>query len=220
MKKKPVEHPAEERALYLHEGKAFESQGSGLFAKDVALDGEYWDEKSGRTVPITAERRALLARETNRFLENGNEIPFPDGHTWDAMKNLGDWPGPFVVHEDRLVGVVRPKGADVLAKIQTGKINRVSMVIAKNHVDPKGVFYPEVIIQCCATPIPVLTGQRDFVALSQDGKPLDVFTMKPEGAQAAPESLDEPTFQSLAQGFAPPSEPSFEELAQFFRVSQ
>lgn len=206
-----------ERQIFLADTPAtFESAGSGLFAKDVAVDGLFFDAKSGREVKIDKHRREKLARETNRFLSNGNEIPFPDGHTWDAMKNLGDWPGPFVLHEDRLVGVVRPKGDDVVGRIRDGKINRVSMVIAKDFVDPKGRKYDEVIIQCCATPVPVLTGQRDFVALSQDGKELPYFLAREAGAV----QLVEPTFETLAQGFAGPKEPSFEELARFFKGSE
>jgi hypothetical protein len=210
MKKKQIE-PREDLVV-LFQGGEYESTGGGLFAKDVAVDGDFLDVKTGKVVSITPERRRRIAAETNRFLENGNEIPFPDGHTWDAEKNLGDWPGPFIVHGDRLVGIVKAKGDDVVDKIKTGKINRVSMVLSRNHVDPKGKIYDECIIQCCATPIPVLTGQRDFVALSQGGAEIPVFIPKAE----APEQLREPSFAELSQAFTP-TEPSFSELAEFFK---
>ena len=203
---------SDEQTIYFYQGEAFAHALAGKFAKDVLVDGAWHDQKTGRTVPITPARRRLLMEESNRYLANGNEIPFQDGHNLDATKTLGAWPGPFAVVGDRLFAVAQPKGDDVVEKVRTGKINRVSVVIRKEWTDPKGNFYPEVITSIDATPVPVVTGQRDFVALSREaGIPSFELT-----APAAPE-LREPTFEELAQGFAPAAEPTFSDLAEGFR---
>ncbi len=202
---------SDEQTIYFYQGEAFAHALEGKFGKDVLVDGDWHDQKTGLTVPITPARRKLLQAESNRYLKNGNEIPFQDGHVGDASKTLGAWPGPFACLGDRLFAVAQPKGDDVVGKVRDGKINRVSVVIRKNHTDPKGNFYPEVITSIDATPFPVVTGQRDFVALSRDAGIPTFELAKP----VAPE-LREPSFSELAQGFAPAAEPTFEDLSKGF----
>lgn len=204
-----------EQTIYFYQGEGFAHALAGKFAKDVLVDGEWHDQKTGRTVPITPARRRLLMEESNRYLANGNEIPFQDGHNTDATKTLGAWPGPFAVVGDRLFAVAEPKGDDVVGMVKAGKINRVSVVIRKEWTDPKGNFYPEVITSIDATPVPVVTGQRDFVALSREAG-IPTFEL----AQVVAPTLREPTFDELAQEFAPEAHVSFETLAQGFKVEE
>lgn len=154
--------------VILHKGQAFASQGLGKFAKDIVRVGEWIHPVTGQEVKFDRARLQKLAANTARYLENGNKIPFPDGHSFDAMKNLGDWPGPFIVHEDALVGVVQPKAAGVAEKLSDGSIDAVSAYIDVDVTDPKGNSYDEVITHVCATPYPVITGQKEFQKLSRE----------------------------------------------------
>ena len=201
-----------EKTIYFFQGGEFAHALAGKWAKDVLVDGDWHDQKTGRTVPITPARRRVLMEESNRYLANGNEIPFQDGHNTDAMKTLGAWPGPFAMLGDRLFAVAEPKGDDVVGAMKAGKVNRVSVVIRKEWTDPKGNFYPEVITSIDATPVPVVSGQRDFVALSREMGIPSFELVSPH----AP-TLKEPTFEELAQGFAPAAEPTFGDLAEGFR---
>ena len=204
------------KTILLQQGDAFNHSFEGKFAKDVVVDGAWKDTKSGRVVTFTPERRARLMQETNRFLSNGNKIPFPDGHSWDANRNMGYWPGPFVNLGTRLVGVVEPRGDDVKKKIKDRKIDAVSVVIEYDHEDPKGNVYPEVITQICATPVPVLTDQKDFVELSRVEGLEEILVAGGVVAPPKEEIRLEPSFEELAQGFQIPPLPSFDSLAQGF----
>lgn len=155
------------KGFLVHGGQAFESMGSGKFAKDILQVGAYIHPTTKQIIEITPERIDKLARNTMQYLENKNEVFFPDGHTTEAAKNLGDWPGPFFKHGDRLMGVVEPKADRALEGINAKTMNRVSAMIDFNVTDPKGKLYDEVITHVCATPMPVITGQKDFVKLSQ-----------------------------------------------------
>lgn len=152
--------------LLLGPASDFVAKGSGRFLKDIAQVGKWVHPDTGQEVEFTLDRLNRLAAESNRFRQNENEIPFPDGHSFSVMKSLGDWPGPFVVEAGRLWGVVAPKGEEVRARVADGRIKRVSARIQFDHVDTKGNTYPEVLTHVCATDYPVLTGQRDFLALS------------------------------------------------------
>lgn len=157
-------------ALVLYGGGGFESQGSGRFVKDILAVGKWIHPETKQEVEITKERLVKLAQNTERYRKNVDKqvLPFPDGHSFSAMNNLGEWPGPFIVHGDRLYGVVEPKGADVVERLTSKKIRSVSAMIKFGHSDSHGNLYDEVIVHVCATPYPVITGQGDFVKLSAE----------------------------------------------------
>lgn len=154
--------------VIVHKGLAFASQGLGRFAKDIVHVGRWIHPVTKQEVVFDKARIQRLVDNSNRYLSNGNRIPFPDGHSNDAMKNLGDWPGPFISHGDDLVGVVEPKAAGIAAKLQDGSIDSVSAFIDTDVVDSKGNKYDEVLVHVCATPYPVITEQKGFLKLSQD----------------------------------------------------
>ncbi len=156
-------------ALLLCKGKKFQSQGLGKFAKDILIEGKYTHPSTGQIVDITVERMHKLAKNTAEYIRNANKVPFPDGHTMDAMKNLGDWEPNFMVSEGKLWGVVHPKLKGVEERLSSGAIDGVSAMIEFNVKDSKGRVYDEVITHICATDYPVITGQKPFIPLSRMG---------------------------------------------------
>ncbi len=182
------------KGFLLHAGGDPESMGSGRYAKDILKVGAYVHPATGQIIDITPERIRMHAKEAARYLANGNEIFYPDGHTTEASKNMGDWPGPFFEHEDTLTGVLVPKSEAAIRGNADKTMNRVSAYIDFDVTDPKGNHYAEVITHICATPMPVITGQKDPVQLSRDldagGPPVYLFQgqkliKNPEGLAAA-----------------------------------
>ncbi len=155
------------RQVLLHKGARFEAQGGQRFAKDVLEVASWHHPGTGEEVPMPRARLENLTRQSNRYLANKNTIPFPDGHSFDTMANLGFWPGPWVIKDSKLWGVVEPTDPKAKDGLANGSIDAVSVVIRGPVTDPQHNTYDEVIVQCCATNYPVNTDQhRGFVALS------------------------------------------------------
>lgn len=167
-----------------HRGEAFESEGSGRFAKEILRVGEWTHPGTGRKVNMTDKRVANLDKNAKRWLDNGNTIPFPSGHTTEVLANMGTWPGPIMKIGSHLVGVVEPKKAEALEGIKDGTIDGVSAFIEKDVTDPKGEFYDEVITHICATNYPVVTESKDFIALSKDAGEKGLELWLPEALAA------------------------------------
>jgi len=175
-----------------HPGEAFESEGSGRFAKEILRVGKWIHPATKRDVIFKDERVTNLSKNAMRWLANGNTIPFPNGHTTDALSNLGIWPGPFIKFGSKLVGVVEPKAPEALSGIKAGTIDGVSAYIEKNVTDPKGVTYDEVITHVCATNYPVVTESQDFIALSKDAGDQGVDLWIPEALAQGGADCDDP----------------------------
>jgi len=174
----------EPKGFYVvHQGQAFAAKGGGLFAKDVVSVGKRLHPATGRMVEFDRDRIDRLVAATEKYLKNGNTIPFPKGHTVDPLENLGTWPGPFIRSGDDFVGVVEPKDPKAAKGIETGALDFVSAFIEKDVTDPAGQHYAEVPTHICATNYPVWTGQKSFVALSRE-----VFT-KTKAELYLPEAL-------------------------------
>lgn len=166
--------------IIAHKGTAFASQGSGRFVKDVLRVGLWHHPVTGEEVDVTRTRLETITEDSNRWLKNGNKIPFPDGHSWKTLDNLGFWQGPFMIQDGDLYAGVTPKSKKALEKIEDGSLDSVSVVMEKNYVDTEGNQYDEVITQICGTNYPVVTKQKGFVKLSRDGNQYDVVVMVPK----------------------------------------
>lgn len=157
-------------AILLCKSNKFQGTGLGKFAKDVLVQGVYIHPTTGKTVDLSDPKRLeRLAANTSAYRKNGNKVPFPDGHTFDAMKNLGDWDPDFIVKDGRLWGMVNPKAPGVEERLAAGSIDGVSAYIEFNVTDSKGTKYDEVITHICATDYPVVGGQHKFIPLSKVG---------------------------------------------------
>lgn len=152
--------------VMLHKGQKFEQQGeSSRFVKDVLRVGNWHHPATHEEIDIPRPRLEKLLEATNRYLKNGNKIPFPDGHRYETMANLGFWPGPFAIKDDKLFGVVEPLEGPVVGKIFSGSVDAVSVVIRGPVIDSDRNTYDEVITQICATNYPVVTKQGTFIRL-------------------------------------------------------
>lgn len=166
-KRKKKKEEAKKLAI-IHRGDAFESQGLGKFAKDVVRVGEWKHPVTGQEVKFDRARLEKLSENTKRYLENGNKIPYPDGHSFKVKDNMGFWPGPFMVHGEALFAVVEPTDEEAKKMMLDGSLDAVSVLIDFDVTDPKGHKYEEVITHVCGTNYPVITEQGPFLKLSQE----------------------------------------------------
>jgi hypothetical protein len=195
------------KQIVLHKGGKFTSPGGGsCFYKDVVKVGRWVHPLTKQEIVFTPERIEKLARNTEKFLEAGNRIPFPKGHTTDPTKNLGYWPGPFMPFGDSLIGVVEPKDPVALEAMKNGTLDAVSVCIEFDVTDAKQNKYDEVITHVCATSYPVLDGQKGFMALSLLGAegthvPEELSGLLPEGDKSPMEEKEMTTKEmALALG--------------------
>lgn len=163
-------------SLALYQGNGFTIQGPRRFRKDILRVGRWKHPVTGQDVEITQARIEALAVATEKYRDTMDRkaIPFPDGHTFDAKKNLGYWTS-FSVEGDRLVGTVEVTDDEAARKIEQGSIRSVSARIDPDVRDTQGNVFVEAMTHVCATPIPVLDGQLDFVKLSREADPVDLI---------------------------------------------
>ncbi len=165
-KKKPV--PFDGELLLGHKGESFASQGMGKFVKEIIRVGHWTHPVTGQSVDFDKDRLNSICATSNRYLEKGNKIPFPSGHSFKNEDNMGWWTGPFMVEADKLYGVVTPTDPSAAQRIKDGTLDAVSARIDMT-VDAKGNEYEDCFIHVCGTNYPVLTEQKDFVQLSTEG---------------------------------------------------
>lgn len=183
----------------------FESQGSGRFVKEIAHVGKFLHPRTGQEIVFTKERIEKLAAANERYLKNGNKIPFPDGHSFKSVDNLGHWTGPFMRYQDKFVGVVEVPDAKAAEKLSKKTITGVSALIEFDVTDPKGEKYDEVCTHICATEYPVVTGQTPFIELASKDAAHDLYVSEelagivPEGK----ENLMDPKKLAAALGLDP-----------------
>lgn len=189
--------------VLLHKGDRFQSTGLGKFVKDILPQGVFIHPDTGQIVDYSDPKRLqALANNTTKYRRAGNKVPFPDGHKFDAMSNLGDWDEEFIVRDGRLWGMVNPRGKDVEERLASGKIDGVSAFIKRNVKDALGNVYPEVILHVCATDYPVIPGQGSFkaVAMSRTGEELPLYLSKEiaEGMSPEGKQKEAPMFKAIA----------------------
>lgn len=188
-------------SLVLYQGNGFAIQGPRRFEKDILRVGNWTHPLTGQPVQITQERIERLAADTELYRETCDRkaIPFPDGHTFDAKKNLGYWTG-FRVDGDRLIGTVEVTDEEAARKIEQGSIRSVSARIDPDVRDTRGRVFAEAFTHVCATPIPVLDGQQDFVKLSREADPVDLLipANNPGTSPGGDKRKEIPMFKALA----------------------
>lgn len=150
--------------------------GGRLFRKEILRTGETWTHPTtGQIVAFTPAELQALAVESNAYAASQDfRVPFPDGHTFTAEKNLGYWKG-FTVEGDSLIGVVEA-GDEKVAEALGGRIRDVSAWIESGMKDSKGKTYGPAIRHVCATPEPVIHGSNfEPVALSREGARVPIY---------------------------------------------
>lgn len=193
-------------ALVLYQGNAFTVAGRvrRIFEKDVLRVGRWKHPITGQDVEISQDRINRIAADTGKLLETMDRkaIPFQDGHNFDAKKTLGWWTG-FRVEGDRLYGQVEVTDEEAARKIEAGSIRSVSARIDSDVRDTKGGVYAEAMTHVCATPLPVLDGQHDFVKLSREIDCLDLFVDEPISGNKPKEMTMNPKEMATALGLDP-----------------
>jgi len=151
------------------ETDAPEVQPSGLYRKEVARVGTWWDGE--REIELTEEYLRTAERDSNLFIENGNEVPVPDEHAGadDPSKNKG-FGKKFEFDGGRLYAVIEPgKGV----KDWGDTVRSVSPRFVNGFKDGAGNEYGTVIQHIARTTQAVIPGQEGFIQLSRQlGVPL------------------------------------------------
>ena len=174
MAKRSAKNPAALPIVLASEGDAIESIGSPgkggtgeptqRFRKDVLHVGTLSHPVDGWQADFTPERIAKIAAETNRLIAAGHEPHVPSGHIRyaDAATNRG-FVKSMRVEGDRLFADMELIGDE---SIKEASRNKVSVFIEPAFKDGKGNTYGECITHVALTPVPVQTGQGDFVAIA------------------------------------------------------
>lgn len=154
---------------FLFEGGAFlrlaGREKSRRWRKDVLRVGRWIHPDTGQEIDITRDLLAAIAANTNAFLSAGHEVFFPNGHTSDVKKNLGQW-SRFEIEDDVLFAVA-DVADDEAAEAMGKTITRVSPHIKfKGLRTSSGKKLGPLIMHVAATPAPVIPGQGNFMLLS------------------------------------------------------
>ena len=160
------------------------------FLKDLITTGEY--VSNGQKFTITTKDMDRWIANGKRFIEAGNQIPVPDGHTDDATSNRG-YVLDLFREENTLYGVLEMIGADGIA---TAARSKVSINTEPDYVDGKGNKYDDLITHVALTNSPVVPDQNGFmpIAASRNAKtntkqPARLFTLASGTENASMEYL-------------------------------
>src|SRR5581483_5069317 len=122
--------------------------------------------ETGEILHFSQDFLARLVHATSRWIELGNKVWFPAGHSSDPRDNLGFWSG-FELEGDRVVGVLEVQDKDAAGRI--GKtIQDVSAAIWWDARASSGETFEAVLEHVCGTPCPVIPGQTNFVRLARE----------------------------------------------------
>jgi len=138
------------------------------FKKEILRVGRWIHPATGDELDFDRDLLEQIAKDTTRWIELGNKVWFPAGHTADVRANLGFW-SSFALDGERLVGTVDVLDDEAAAKI--GKtIQDVSAAIHFGAVASTGEELSSVIEHVAATPEPVIPGQTNFVRLAREAR--------------------------------------------------
>lgn len=171
--------------MLLHSDGQFAQVGEGFFKKELLRVGKWRHPVTGGDVKVTRERLERIVESTRKYHAAGHKTAFPDGHTVSAKANMGHWGTPFI-EGDRLYATVKVEDEDALRKV--GKtIQDVSVYLEPLVVPETGEQLVDVLTHVCATPVPVVGGQENFIKLSRDG---GVVELRPFERVQQEESMD------------------------------
>jgi hypothetical protein len=130
------------------------------YVKDLIRAGRYVAQ--GREVLLSVADIDELVKNTTAFIEAGNDVPVPDGHTKSATANRG-YLRELFREGDTLYGVIEMIGEDGIA---TAARSKVSIGTDTNYADGMGNVYSHVITHVALTNEPVVPDQNGFVPLA------------------------------------------------------
>jgi hypothetical protein len=134
--------------------------GSSRFKHEVLRVGRWVHPDTQQVLEFSREDLEEIAQCTNEWIALGHKVWFPDGHSSDAVKNLG-FCDSFRVEGDVLVC-----DFDVPDPVTAAKVGKtivdVSAGIQWGAKASDGTEFPVVIYHVAATPCPVIPGQGNF----------------------------------------------------------
>src|SRR5581483_8822070 len=122
--------------------------------------------ETGEILHFSQDFLARLVHATSRWIELGNKVWFPAGHSSDPRDNLGFWSG-FELEGDRVVGVLEVQDKDAAGRIGN-TIQDVSAAIWWDARASSGEAFEAVLEHVCGTPCPVIPGQSNFVRMARE----------------------------------------------------
>ena len=138
------------------------------FKKEVLRVGMWIHPVTGELLDFSRDFLSKLVLATKRWIELGNKVWFPAGHSSDPRDNLGFW-SEFALEGDRVLGVLEVPDEDAASKI--GKtIQDVSAAIWWDARASTGEVFEAVLEHVCGTPCPVIPGQSNFVRLAREAR--------------------------------------------------
>lgn len=143
------------------------------FRKEVLYEGSFRHPSTGKTHKFSKSDLELIASNSNTLLAKGVQIPFPDGHRFDAMYNMGDWvkfdvapssssgaqAGAFGLFGEVIVPLEQ-HAERIGATIKTVSVYLERGVKLTDGTEIDG----PVCTHVCGTTYPVVPGQSDFDA--------------------------------------------------------
>lgn len=186
---------ANEKGLALDNPDSATVFAGGKFWKQLIPEGVFKHPVTKQTVQASRKRLERWRDNTMKYMADGAKVHFPDGHTNKARDNMGGWErfevldpaqirelGAMPARDDyaELWGVVDVPRQEDADKIST-TIKDVSIYavpdLTISSPDGKITHYGEGFQHVCATPVPVVPSQSNFVpadglkiAASADGE--------------------------------------------------
>lgn len=144
------------------------------FSKRVLSEGTFWHPITKKFLTFTVNDLHKLAKGTNQYIEDTKEKrPFPDGHSYSSLENLGHWNNFRVeLAEDGKSWLAADVEVplDEHSKLIGKTIKGVSVSYNYGWKHTNGKTYDR-ITHVGATEYPVVPGQDNFVELSTiDGR--------------------------------------------------
>lgn len=135
--------------------------GLKLFKKELVKVGRWTKASTGQFVDVTREKIDNWIETFSKWRCNGNRVPIPPGHSRanDPKENQG-WVTNMFRQGDTLVAMME------LLNPELAKVNDVSIAIEPKMTDGKGNKYKSIISHVALCVDPVVSGLKDFEAMS------------------------------------------------------
>jgi hypothetical protein len=141
-------------------------QPATYFWKDAIHAGAYRHPTRGFSLAVDRHRLHRWADVGSAMLDAGVPIPINCDHS-DSARDVVGYVREFKVDGDHLFALCQFIGPDAAL---TAARNHVSVGIHPDFTDGQGRRWGEAIIHLALTPVPVVPGQRGFIAAAQDPK--------------------------------------------------
>ena len=139
-----------------------EVRRKGQYRKDVIKVGRFVHPRTGKDVSVSAERLKHWQQSFHEMQAAGINIPIRNGHDGDAIGHIA---GATVAGEKmEMLHDFPDDGAVTIAK----RNRFVSIGVVPTYTDAHGNTWKDVIDHVASTPVPVITGQDEFIALSRE----------------------------------------------------